>query len=101
MPGSPAFQPKSLKPDAAPADAIEPRRNQRGWMRLSRHGGIMLTDEQLAVLRDIDNAVAFDDDSSVIDLVLEGYVQKDGDLYELTPKGEKAVLDNGVSAPDA
>jgi hypothetical protein len=61
----------------------------------------MLTDQQLAVLRDIDNAVAFDDDSSVVDLVLEGYVKKDGDLYELTPKGEKAVLDNGVSAPDA
>ena len=30
-------------------------------------------------------------------VVLEGYVQKDGDLFELTPKGEKAVLDNGIS----
>ena len=60
----------------------------------------MLTDEQLAILRDIDNAVAFDDDSSVMDLVLEGYVMKDGDLFQLTPKGEKAVLDNGITGPD-
>jgi hypothetical protein len=67
---------------------------------LSRHGGIMLTDEQLTILRDIDNAVAFDDDASAMELVLEGYVQKDGDLYELTPKGEKAVLDNGITGPD-
>ena len=59
----------------------------------------MLTDEQLAVLRDIDSAVAFDDDSKVVALVLEGYVQKDGDLFELTPKGEKAVLDNGIAEP--
>ena len=32
----------------------------------------MLTDEQLAILRDIDNAVAFDDDASAMELVLEG-----------------------------
>ena len=57
----------------------------------------MLTDEQLAVLRDIDSAVAFDDDSKVVALVLDGYVQKDDDLFELTPKGEKAVLDNGIA----
>ncbi|MET1047924.1 MAG: hypothetical protein ABWX70_14715 [Hyphomicrobium sp.] len=60
----------------------------------------MLTDEQLAVLRDIDSAVAFDDDSKVVALVLDGYVQKDGDLFELTPKGEKAVLDNGIAEAD-
>ena len=60
----------------------------------------MLTDEQLAVLRDIDSAVAFDDDSKVVALVLDGYVQKDGDLFELTPKGEKAVLDNGIAESD-
>jgi predicted transcriptional regulator len=29
-------------------------------------------------------------------LVIEGYVEKDGDLYQLTPKGEKALLDNGA-----
>jgi predicted transcriptional regulator len=32
------------------------------------------------------------------ELVLDGHVQKDGDLYQLTPKGEKSLLDNGVSA---
>jgi len=27
-------------------------------------------------------------------LVIEGYVQKDGDLYQLTAIGEKALLDD-------
>ena len=27
---------------------------------------------------------------------LEGYVEKDGDLYRLTAKGEKHLLDRGV-----
>jgi hypothetical protein len=31
-------------------------------------------------------------------LVKEGYVAKDGDLYELTPKAEKVLSDRG--APD-
>lgn len=41
----------------------------------------MLDDEQVAILRAIGSLVAFDDDKKgkVIDLVLEGYVQKDGD----------------------
>ncbi|MGM4888339.1 hypothetical protein AB8A20_28855 [Tardiphaga sp. 604_B6_N1_1] len=50
------------------------------------------------VLREIDNAFAFDDTAKAKELVLDGYVQKDGDLYQLTPKGEKSLLDNGVSA---
>jgi hypothetical protein len=45
-----------------------------------------------------DNAFAFDDTAKAEELVLDGYVQKDGDLYQLTPKGEKSLLDNGVSA---
>jgi predicted transcriptional regulator len=58
----------------------------------------MLTDQQLAILREIDNSVAFDGDArdEVNKLVIEGYVEKDGDLYQLTPKGEKALLDNGA-----
>jgi predicted transcriptional regulator len=57
----------------------------------------MLTDQQLAILREIDNSVAFDGDArdEVDKLVIEGYVGKDGDLYQLTPKGEKTLLDNG------
>lgn len=58
----------------------------------------MLTDQQLAILKEIDNSVAFagDADNEVDTLVIEGYVEKDGDLYQLTPKGEKALLDNGA-----
>ena len=58
----------------------------------------MLTDQQLAILKEIDNPVAFDGDAGneVDQLVIEGYVEKDGDLYQLTPKGEKALLDNGA-----
>jgi hypothetical protein len=58
----------------------------------------MLTDQQLAILKEIDNSVAFggDERDEVDKLVIEGYVEKDGDLYQLTPKGEKALLDNGA-----
>jgi hypothetical protein len=58
----------------------------------------MLTDQQLAILKEIDNSVAFggDERDEVDRLVIEGYVEKDGDLYQLTPKGEKALLDNGA-----
>jgi predicted transcriptional regulator len=58
----------------------------------------MLTTEHLAILREIDNSVAFDGDdrSQVNFLVVEGYVEKDGDLYRLTAKGEKALLDNAA-----
>ncbi len=56
----------------------------------------MLKDEQIATLREIDEAVAFDDESRAIVLVVEGYVEKNGDLFQLTPKGEKCLLDNGL-----
>lgn len=56
----------------------------------------MLTDEQIATLREIDDSVAFDDIAKVSELVIEGYVEKDGDLFQLTPKGEKCLLDHGV-----
>ena len=58
----------------------------------------MLKDEQVAVLCDIGRSVAFDDSKQgeVDQLVIEGYVLKDGDLYELTPKGEKVLIDRGA-----
>ncbi|MCX7319098.1 MAG: hypothetical protein NT113_06235 [Hyphomicrobiales bacterium] len=56
----------------------------------------MLTDEQIATLRQIDDSVAYDDMDKAAELVIEGYVEKDGDLFQLTPKGEKYLLDNGV-----
>jgi hypothetical protein len=53
----------------------------------------MLKEEELAVLRDIAQLIAFADDmkGEVDRLIKEGYVSKDGDLYELTPKAEKAL----------
>ena len=59
----------------------------------------MLTEEQLGVLRDIDNSVAFDDAIRAKQLVLDGYAEKDGDLYRLTSQGEKSLLDNGALDP--
>ena len=49
----------------------------------------MLKEEQVAVLRDIAQSIAFADDmqGEVDTLIKEGYVSKDGDLYELTPQG--------------
>lgn len=49
----------------------------------------MLKEQQVQILRDISQSIAFADDKpgQLDALILEGYVQKDGDLFELTPKG--------------
>ncbi|MGY4476847.1 putative transcriptional regulator [Bradyrhizobium sp. USDA 3364] len=59
----------------------------------------MLRDEQVAVLCDIAQSIAFADDvqGEVDRLIKEGYVAKDGDLYELTPKAEKILSERGAS----
>lgn len=57
----------------------------------------MLTNEQLETLQEIETAVAFDDGTRTADLVMDGYVEKNGDLFQLTAKGEKALLDNGCA----
>ncbi|KRP89353.1 MULTISPECIES: Rossmann-fold NAD(P)-binding domain-containing protein [Bradyrhizobium] len=58
----------------------------------------MLRDEQVAVLCDIAQSIAFADDvqGEVDRLIREGYVAKDGDLYELTPKAEKVLSERGA-----
>jgi hypothetical protein len=58
----------------------------------------MLSDAQVSVLCDIAQSVAFADDrqGEVDQLLKEGYVVKDGDLYELTPKAEKVLEDRGA-----
>lgn len=63
----------------------------------------MLRDDQIAVLCDIGQSIAFADDKrgEVDELIREGYVAKDGDLYELTPKAEKLLLDRGAGLNDA
>ena len=63
----------------------------------------MLSDEQVAVLCDIGQSIAFADDrrGEVEKLIIEGYVSKDGDLFELTPKGEKILADRGAGLNEA
>jgi predicted transcriptional regulator len=63
----------------------------------------MLRDEQIAVLCDIGQSIAFADNKhgEIDELIREGYVVKDGDLYELTPKAEKILLDRGAGLNEA
>ena len=63
----------------------------------------MPREEQIAVLCDIAQSIAFADDmqGEVDRLIREGYVAKDGDLYELTPKAEKALADRGAGLNEA
>jgi predicted transcriptional regulator len=53
----------------------------------------MLRDDQIAILYDIAQSIAFADDKEgeVQTLIVEGYLVKDGDLYELTEMGLKVV----------
>jgi hypothetical protein len=55
----------------------------------------MLTDEQVALLCEIGRSIAFDDEKNgeVERLVVDGYVLRNGDLYDLTAKGLKIVED--------
>jgi hypothetical protein len=63
----------------------------------------MLTDTQVAVLCDIAQSVVLAGNRRVeVDrLMNEGYLAKDGDLYELTPKAEKALSDRGAGLNEA
>ena len=58
----------------------------------------MLKDEQIAILCNIGQSIAFADNKhgQVEKLIVEGYVMKDGDLYELTPKGLKVVEEHAA-----
>ena len=53
----------------------------------------MLRDEQLSILRDISQSVAFSDDrhGKIGELIADGYVMMAGDLSSLTAKGVPAV----------
>ena len=55
----------------------------------------MLTDRQIAVLRDIGPASSFDQakKEEVMDLLARGYIERDGDLFKLTAMGLKELLD--------
>lgn len=58
----------------------------------------MLRDEQLSILRDISQSIAFADDrhGKIGELIAAGYVMKDGDLFELTAKGVTAVEEHAA-----
>ena len=58
----------------------------------------MLTDAQIAILCDIGQASSFDEEKKgeVLRLVVRGYVEKDGDLFKITPKGQKILTDRGA-----
>lgn len=58
----------------------------------------MLTDTQVAVLCDIAQSVALAGErrAEVDRLVKDGYVAKDGDLYQLTPKAQQELSDRGA-----
>ncbi|MDE1932522.1 hypothetical protein [Bradyrhizobium sp.] len=62
----------------------------------------MLKDEEIAVLCDIQQSIAFAEDKQgqIAKLIIDGYVLKDGDIYELTPKGEKILEDRGAGLND-
>jgi hypothetical protein len=63
----------------------------------------MLRDEQLAILRDISQSIAFADDKhgEVEELIIAGCVMKDGDLFELTPKGVTAIEEHAAALAGA
>ena len=58
----------------------------------------MLTDAQIAVLCDIGQAASFDDEKrgEVASLMDSGFVEKDGDLFKVTARGEKLLTDRGA-----
>ena len=55
----------------------------------------MLTDAQIAIPCDIGQASSFDEEKKgeVLSLVVRGYVERDGDLFKITPQGEKVLTD--------
>ncbi|MDA9436666.1 hypothetical protein [Bradyrhizobium sp. CCBAU 51627] len=59
----------------------------------------MLRDEQLSILKDISQSVAFADDrhGKIGELIADGYVMKDGDLFELTAKGITALEEHAAA----
>ena len=65
----------------------------------------MLTDSDIAMLCDIGQSIAFSDSDDrherLFRLIADGYVQKDGDTYELTAKGEAAVVGRGAGLNEA
>jgi hypothetical protein len=58
----------------------------------------MLSDTQIALLCDIGQTSSFDEEKKdeVLDLLVRGYVERDGDLFKITARGEKVLSDRGA-----
>ena len=59
----------------------------------------MLRDEQLSILRDISQSIAFADDrhGKIGELIADGYVMKDGDLFLIDERSrEQPPAEAGV-----
>jgi hypothetical protein len=58
----------------------------------------MLTDAQIAILCDIGQASSFDQGkkAEVVSLIVRGFIEKDGDNFKITPRGEKVLTDRGA-----
>jgi hypothetical protein len=58
----------------------------------------MLTDAQIAILCDLGQASSFDEDKKgeVVGLIIRGFIERDGDLFKITPRGEKILTDRGA-----
>jgi hypothetical protein len=67
----------------------------KAWWHLEAS---MLSDAQIAILCDIGQASSFDEEKKreVLSLVARGYVERDGDLFKITPRGEKVLSDRGA-----
>jgi hypothetical protein len=56
----------------------------------------MLTDEQLSVLRDIGEGSSFFEEEKkheVVNLLVRGYIERDGSLFRVSKAGEAALRD--------
>lgn len=53
----------------------------------------MLTDKQIAILCDVGQASSFDTEKKgeVLNLIVRGYVEKDGDPFRITPRGRESL----------
>jgi hypothetical protein len=73
-------------------------RNRPGSRGLSRPGGHMLTNAQIAILCDIGQPLSFTQDKQreADRLVAAGYAEKRGASYRLTAKGQKLLADRGA-----
>jgi hypothetical protein len=58
----------------------------------------MLTDAQIAILCDIGQASSFNEEKQgqVMMMMARGYIERDGDLFKITPLGEKILTDRGA-----